>query len=292
MTSSVGHRRSSAAGPHPQTDPDLLELRNLLRRVEAARSNYDPRVFEGTEIAILRWFEPLLDELVVRGDCDRSVVLSDARANLARLVTTWRGGDEEALVASVQRTILVSSEGAAGSGHLDLTSSVRLGEVMSSPAVTLRGWMQTVDAARVLVENGFTAAPVVDDRGELVGIVTEADLLLARLVHDAGVEAAAARTREVADDTAFSDADPDGDAVDVGETGGPPEHRPGVDETTTVAEVMSSPVEALQVSVAVGEAARLMLRRHLRSVPVCDGHRVVGVVTRRDLLRATTEPAH
>ena len=53
---------------------------------------------------------------------------------------------------------------------------------------------------------------------------------------------------------------------------------------------MTSPVVSLQVSAAAGGAARLMLRRHLRSIPVCDGRRVVGVVTRRDLLRAATEP--
>ena len=191
MASSVVHRTSSVVGPYPQADADVSELRDLWQRVESARSNYDPRVLEATEIAVMRWFEPLLDELVAPVGSDRTDALSEAHANLARLVTTWRGGDEVALVAAVRRTIpMSSSERSAGSGHLDLTSSVRLGEVMSSPAITLPGWMQTIDAARVLVDNGFTGAPVVDDRGDLVGIVTEADLLRDRLRQDAGAAAA------------------------------------------------------------------------------------------------------
>jgi CBS domain-containing protein len=63
--------------------------------------------------------------------------------------------------------------------------------------------MQTVDTARVLVHNGFTGAPVVDDRGDLVGMVTEADLLRDRLRQGAGA-AAAVRGREAANDPTCS----------------------------------------------------------------------------------------
>ena len=274
-------------GPDPHADADVQELRDLWQRVESARSNYDPRVLEATEGAILRWFEPLLDELVVAAGGDRGAALLEARANLTRLITTWQGGDETAFVAAVLRAIPASPERDVESGHLDLTSPVRLGEVMSSPAVTLRGWTNTVDAVRVLVDNGFTAAPVVDDRGDLVGIVTEADLLRHRLAHDVGAHAAAAWGRKVVVDLPGSEGASDvGDDIgDPAESGGRTIKCVGVDETSTVAEVMTSPVVSLQVSAAVGEAARLMLRRHLRSLPVCDGHRVVGVVTRRDLLR-------
>ena len=57
-------------------------------------------------------------------------------------------------------------------------------EVMSRPAVTVSTSASIADAARVLIERGFTALPVVDDDDRLVGIVTEADLIRDRVPAD------------------------------------------------------------------------------------------------------------
>lgn len=54
---------------------------------------------------------------------------------------------------------------------------MRAVEVMSTPVKTVSAGLTTKQAAKMLVENGITAAPVVDEIGRLVGIVSEADLL-------------------------------------------------------------------------------------------------------------------
>jgi CBS domain-containing protein len=59
--------------------------------------------------------------------------------------------------------------------------------------------------------------------------------------------------------------------------GGAPPH--------SVGEVMRKSVYTLTGDTEATAAARLMLRHRLKSVPVVDGDRVVGMVTRRDLLR-------
>lgn len=54
-------------------------------------------------------------------------------------------------------------------------------EVMSSPPHTIRAEATMQDAARLMLSRRISALPVVDDAGELVGIVTTTDCLLASM---------------------------------------------------------------------------------------------------------------
>lgn len=53
----------------------------------------------------------------------------------------------------------------------------------------------------------------------------------------------------------------------------------------TASEVMSSPVVFTVPEASMAEAARLMLERHLKHLPVVSEGRVVGILGRSDLLR-------
>jgi CBS domain-containing protein len=129
-----------------------------------------------------------------------------------------------------------------------------LRDVMSHPVVTVVVGTTIAAAADILVRSGFTALPVLDaDDGALVGIVTEADLIRDRIPGDS-------------------------------RTYGP--QAPRVPSSATVAEVMTTSVESMTPGADAADAALMMDREGIRCVPVVDGIRVVGVVTRRDLLRA------
>lgn len=136
-----------------------------------------------------------------------------------------------------------------------------LREVMTRRVVTVTTSTRCVDAARLLVDSGFTAAPVVDDDGRLVGIVSEADLLRHRLPDD---------PRRV-------------DGI---------RNRRTPSAVALVVDAMTSPVESLTPGADVADAARIMLAERIRCLPVVDGNGVVGIVTRRDLLRAAVEADH
>ncbi len=127
-------------------------------------------------------------------------------------------------------------------------------QIMSSPAVTISSASTVQHAASTLRSRGFTALPVLDDDGRLIGIVTEADLL------DGRVEPDERRWR----------------AETI-------RHR---HRGATVADVMTSPVESLTPGADVADAAEIMLDERIRCLPVVDGRTVVGVITRRDLLGA------
>jgi CBS domain-containing protein len=126
-------------------------------------------------------------------------------------------------------------------------------QIMTSPVVTVRPDTTVRDAAALLLERRITAAPVVDVDGELVGIVSESDLVVDRFAHDPR-----SQVRPVEDE--------------------PPGPR-------TVGEVMSTPVVALGPSADAADLAHAMLDSDVRSIPIVEGATVVGIVSRRDLLR-------
>lgn len=61
-------------------------------------------------------------------------------------------------------------------------------------------------------------------------------------------------------------------------------------QTTTVAEVMSSPVETCRPSEDLAQCARLLHRHKFRHLVVMDGAEPVGVISMRDLI-GRVEPA-
>lgn len=133
---------------------------------------------------------------------------------------------------------------------------MRARDIMSSPVTLAREGTSVKEAAALLADNGFTALPVVGAAGELIGIVTEADLVRDRVPRDP-------RSR-------------------CHPGGGETEVRP---VTTTVGEVMTTPVTAMGPGTDVAVLAKALLDDGRRSMPIVDGSRVIGIVTRRDIVR-------
>ncbi|HEX5401612.1 MAG TPA: CBS domain-containing protein [Pseudonocardiaceae bacterium] len=129
---------------------------------------------------------------------------------------------------------------------------MRARDVMNGPVTTVKPDTTVKYAANVLASHGFTALPVVDADDRLIGIVTEADLVRDRFPRDA-------RYRR------------DDDVV--------------VDPGKTVGEVMTTPAVAMAQTADVVDLITVMDNDKIRSIPIVDGSWVVGIVTRRDLVR-------
>jgi CBS-domain-containing membrane protein len=132
---------------------------------------------------------------------------------------------------------------------------MRARDVMTSPVVTVRSGTPAKETVQLLVTHGFTALPVVDDDDRLLGIVTEADLLRNRFLPDPRAL--------ISDDR--------------------PEPTPPA--ASTVDEMMVADVVAAGPDRHIAALSTLMVDRHLRTIPIVDDGRVVGIVTRLDLLR-------
>jgi CBS domain-containing protein len=123
-------------------------------------------------------------------------------------------------------------------------------EYMTSPVESIRIGQSLVAANALFSEQGVSALGVVNDAGELKGVVSRTDLLhVAIFTH--------------------------------GETFRVPD-RP-------VEEIMKSPALQLSPQAPVAEAAKLMLKEHVHRIFVTSDGKPEGVISTRDLMRAVRE---
>ncbi len=139
-------------------------------------------------------------------------------------------------------------------------------DVMTSDVVTLTPSQPLRDAARVLLDRGVSGAPVVDSEGRLVGILSERDLIdgekrRTHLPHVSlfGVFILSEETLR----RAFSD----GGFIEV-------------------REIMTPKPIYVDPETRLTEITGLLTARKVNRIPVVDGGRVVGIITRGDILRA------
>jgi CBS domain-containing protein len=119
------------------------------------------------------------------------------------------------------------------------------------------------DVARELVARGISGVPVVDADGRVVGVVSEADVLVKE--RRAPEENGGALARFV--------------------------HRPDPDarsklDARLAGEAMTSPAITIEPFWTIPSAAQIMLDRSINRLPVVHNGRLVGIVTRADLVRA------
>ena len=117
-------------------------------------------------------------------------------------------------------------------------------QAMSRGLVTLTPDMDVLEALRILVEQQISGAPVVDQIGNLIGMLTERDCL--QIALGAGYHS---------------------------EDGG------GVEN------FMTSKVVTIDADTPVTEVAELFATSHFRRLPVMEQGRLIGIISRRDVLK-------
>ena len=136
---------------------------------------------------------------------------------------------------------------------------MRVRDVMTRQVVTADLDMTVSSAAGLLAQHNISAMPVIGD-DHLVGMVSEGDLLRHEIPR--------ARRRGGSLRQPWSE-----------------RQRERLGEPETVADVMTTPVVSVSESTDTADVASLMLDYEVRSVPVVDGGRVTGIVSRRDLIQ-------
>ncbi len=142
---------------------------------------------------------------------------------------------------------------------------MNVAEIMTQPVISVTPQTTIAEAARLMLQHRVSGLPVTESSGAVVGIVTEGDLLRRA---ETGTERRRARWLEffvspgrLAEDYAHSHA-------------------------RKVGEVMTPDVAAVTPGDPVEEVVRMMERRHIKRLPVIDGGRLVGIVSRANLVRA------
>lgn len=147
-----------------------------------------------------------------------------------------------------------------------LARDVPVREIMTPNPATVSPEASALDAARVMAAARVSGLPVVSGH-DVVGVLSLKDLLrLLDLPVDAGPAALVARLLSpgTVDDHAMK-------------------HDPG---QTPVGGLMTSPAVLVGPGTPRSQAARIMTERGINRLPVADGTRLCGIVSRGDVVRS------
>jgi CBS domain-containing protein len=142
---------------------------------------------------------------------------------------------------------------------------LKVGDIMQADWPTLSPDQTVEEAIKLFAESSISGAPVVEE-GELVGIVTEGDLIF----QDADIKA-----------PGFLDIL--GGIIPLGNWD---EYRREALKSAgvTVDELMTTGVIKVAPDTSLSEAATLMAENRIKVLPVTEGEALRGVVTRMDIL--------
>ena len=138
-------------------------------------------------------------------------------------------------------------------------------DIMTGDVVTVRDDTPVLQVVRLMLARGISGLPVVNEAGIVVGILSEGDLLRRA---ELGTQKTRGSGREFFTGTATL-------AEDYVRAHG-----------TLARDIMTRAVVTVQRDTPLGELADLMEEHHIKRVPVLDGDRLVGIVSRSNLLRA------
>ncbi len=141
---------------------------------------------------------------------------------------------------------------------------------MTDPVVSVGPDSSLPEVLRIFVAENIHGAPVVDDEGQLAGVITTSDLLRAQ---ENERDAALATVDYLRDVLEFSAPDWSGDVTDF-------QDRLGI----RTVEVMTKSVVSVPSDAPVADIARTLRENQIHRVWVKDAGRLCGVVSTLDLM--------
>lgn len=123
----------------------------------------------------------------------------------------------------------------------------KVAEIMTPEVVTIEKGTNIMDAVRKLVEYNFTGLPVVDDKGRLIGIISEKDMLtLAIRINE----------KEYVSNTMHSH----------------------------VEDFMTKEVVTIEDTESFTAICNCLIKNQFRRVPVVSNGKLVGIISRKDII--------
>lgn len=140
-------------------------------------------------------------------------------------------------------------------------------DIMRKEVITVKQSATIEEIAKVLIDNGISGAPVVDEQGKLVGIVSEKDILhketnprlpnfisiLGAIIYYNGVERFNEDFKKLM--------------------------------ARQASDIMTAKVVTTSENVEINEVADLMIKHNVKRVPVVAGDKIVGIISRADIIK-------
>lgn len=141
---------------------------------------------------------------------------------------------------------------------------MNVAELMNRNTISVMPSSLVSDAARIMVAHRISGLPVLNEQGKLVGVVTEGDLLRRAEIGTDGAQAGWLKSLLM----------PSAVAADYVQT-----HARHVSGVMTHNPVFVTP------EAGIDEAAQLMFRKKIKRLPVLEHGKLIGVISRSDLVR-------
>ena len=142
---------------------------------------------------------------------------------------------------------------------------MRANEIMTPGVISADPEATILQAARYMLQHHISGLPVIDKSGALVGILSEGDFLRRREIQ---TEQRPSRWLEF--------------LMGPGKMAAEYTHTHG----SKVSEVMTTRVHSVSEDTPIEKIVELMEKRRIKRVPVLRGNKVVGIVTRANLMHA------
>ena len=140
-------------------------------------------------------------------------------------------------------------------------------DIMTTTVITVKKETPLTELAEILTKNHINGVPVVDEKGLLIGIICESDLIRKdKKLHIPTVVALF-------------------DAVFYLESSKKIEKEIQLITATTVEELFTRKVVTVDEKTPIDEIATIMTEQKISTIPVMDGDRLVGIVGKNDVIR-------
>ena len=144
---------------------------------------------------------------------------------------------------------------------------MKVSDLMTKNVITIPQNATIEDVVKILSSNRISGAPVVDDNGVVIGIISEGDLLY----------------REISPRLP--------DAINVLDAiifySGIKKHNEGFKKILAgqASDIMTREVISVEEDTEITEVARLMLKHNIKRIPVISDNKIKGIISRADVIR-------
>lgn len=138
-------------------------------------------------------------------------------------------------------------------------------DIMRKKVVSVESWLTLPELSKLFLEKGISGAPVVDEVGAILGVVSQTDLVRTRREGPAGVP------------SYHRDFDDSVRAAGL--------HFEEMDRTR-VEQIMTPGAISLDEMTPVEKVAKVMVDSHIHRVLITKGEKLAGIVTTMDMMRA------
>lgn len=144
---------------------------------------------------------------------------------------------------------------------------MKIKDIMTTNLISVLPDQTISNAAKLMIENNISVLPVTSSDQKLIGIITESDFVGKKV----SIPHALASIKQLFSENFYT--------RNVEEIYHASKNR-------SVKEVMTTKVKTIQADYSLNELVNMMITKSVKRVPVLEGDKLVGIVTRRDIVKA------